>query len=57
MADSTRKKEILKAFIREVWSEGNLDAVDKYLAPRYTLFHDPGDPWDQKELDSVAPWS
>jgi steroid delta-isomerase-like uncharacterized protein len=47
----TRKKEILAAFIQEVWNEGSLAAADKYLAAQYTIHHDPGDPWDQRVLD------
>lgn len=43
-------KEILTRFIQEVWSEGNIEASDKYIAPHYTIHHDPGDPWDEKEL-------
>jgi steroid delta-isomerase-like uncharacterized protein len=51
MSNNNRKKEILTEFIREVWSEGNIDCSDKYLAQRYTIHHDPGDPWEKKELD------
>ena len=46
-----RSKEMLRNFIREVWSEGNVDAAGAYLAPRYTIHHDPGDPWDGQALD------
>ncbi|MGD1149074.1 MAG: ester cyclase [Thermoanaerobaculaceae bacterium] len=51
MSNGNRKKGILTEFIREVWSEGNIDCSSRYLAPRYTIHHDPGDPWDKKELD------
>ena len=51
MSISPNTKEILTQFIREVWSEGNVEASDKYIAPKYTIHHDPGDPWDHKELD------
>lgn len=44
-------KEMLVEFIREVWSEGNVEASDKYIAPRYRILHDPGDPWEGRELD------
>ena len=44
-------KQILTDFIREVWSEGDVEAADKYIAPGYTIRHDPGDPWEGKELD------
>ena len=48
------KKEILTRFTREVWSEGNVEASDKYIAPKYTVLHDPGDPWEGRELDLVG---
>jgi steroid delta-isomerase-like uncharacterized protein len=51
MEKNQRLKEVLTAFIREVWDEGNIDSADQYLAPKYTIHHDPGDPWDQQELD------
>ena len=51
---SEAKKEILTQFTREVWSEGNVEASDKYIAPRYTIHHDPGDPWEGRELDLVG---
>ena len=45
------KKEILKSFIQKVWNEGNINAIPDYIADRYTVIHDPGDPWDGMELD------
>jgi steroid delta-isomerase-like uncharacterized protein len=51
MSISSNAKEILTQFTREVWSEGNIDASDQYIAPKYTIFHDPGDPWEGRELD------
>lgn len=50
-ANTTGNKAILTQFIDEVWNLGNVDASDKYIAPRYTIHHDPGDPWDKQELD------
>ena len=47
----TRNKDILSRFMAEVWNEGREDAVDNYLAPKYTIHHDPGDPWHGKTLD------
>ena len=43
MTTTPNAKEILTEFIREVWSEGNADASDKYVAPKYKILHDPGD--------------
>ena len=50
---SKTRKEILTDFIQEVWNEGNLDAIERYLAPCYTVRNDPGDPWDGTELGLV----
>ncbi len=54
MPISDNAKEILTQFILEVWSGGDIEASDKYIAPKYTIHHDPGDPWDKKELDLAA---
>ena len=51
MSISGNAKEILTQFTREVWSEGNVEASDKYIAPKYKILHDPGDPWEGRELD------
>lgn len=51
MSGGEDAKARLVQFIREVWSEGNVGASDKYIAPRYTIHHDPGDPWEGRELD------
>lgn len=45
------RKQRLADFIRRVWDEGNAEAADAYLAPTYTIHHDPGDPWDGAVLD------
>jgi steroid delta-isomerase-like uncharacterized protein len=45
------KKEILRSFIQKVWNEGNIDVIPEYIADKYSVIHDPGDPWDGMELD------
>jgi predicted ester cyclase len=51
MPTSSDIKSTLTDFIEEVWNSGIVDASDKYIAPKYTVHHDPGDPWDKQELD------
>ena len=46
--------ETLRRFIEAVWNEGDLDAIPGFLAPAYTIRHDPGDPWDGKTLDAAG---
>ncbi|MCB1500595.1 MAG: ester cyclase [Bauldia sp.] len=44
-------KRRLEGFIREVWDQGDVEATGRYLAPLYTIHHDPGDPWERRVLD------
>ncbi|MEM9684877.1 MAG: ester cyclase [Pseudomonadota bacterium] len=44
-------KDRLADFIEAVWSQGDVDAADRFLAQAYTIHHDPGDPWDGQILD------
>lgn len=48
------RKRRLAEFIRQVWDNGNLDAVDADLADAYTIHHDPGDPWNGQTLDRAG---
>lgn len=47
---NSNRKEILTEFIREVWNNGNIEASDRFIAPKYTIHHDPGDPWEKQVL-------
>jgi steroid delta-isomerase-like uncharacterized protein len=47
----TIRQLILKEFIDCVWSSGEIDQCDRFLADTYTIRHDPGDPWDRQTLD------
>ncbi len=40
----------LRAFFNEVWNQGDVEACDHYLAPQYSIWSDPGDPWDGQTL-------
>lgn len=51
MKSKNEVKAMLAQFVREVWDEGKIEASDKYIAPEYTIFHDPGDPWENQTLD------
>ncbi len=45
------RQTLLKDFIDLVWSAGQIDACDRFLAESYRIEHDPGDPWDGQTLD------
>lgn len=49
MPNSARKAR-LAAFVDRVWSRGEADAVDEFLADTYTIHNDPGDPWNGQTL-------
>lgn len=46
-----KKDTILRTFIQKVWNEGNINAIPEFIADKYKVIHDPGDPWDGMELD------
>lgn len=48
---TSARQQHLVDFFRDVWNGGDTDACATYLAPAYTIFHDPGDPWDGQTLD------
>ncbi|CAN5392864.1 hypothetical protein BH11BAC3_BH11BAC3_02780 [soil metagenome] len=49
------KKEILiREFIQKVWNEKNFDCIPTYMAPGYTIYWDPSDPWDGRTLNYEA---
>ena len=41
----------LRDFFDRVWNTGDIAAVDEFLGDSYTIFSDPGDPWDGHTLD------
>src|SRR6476620_1652729 len=45
------RRALLARFIDEVWNRGDVDAAVRYIAAQYTVQHDPGDPWDGRDLD------
>jgi predicted ester cyclase len=49
-----KRKRLLEAFIHEVWDQGDAEAAGRYLAPLYTIHHDPGDAWEGRVLDLDA---
>ena len=42
--------ERLRIFVDLVWNQGDIDQADGFIAARYDIRHDPGDPWDGKTL-------
>ena len=44
-------KAKLQDFMSEVWNNGDFTNLEDYVALKYKIRHDPGDPWDGKTLD------
>jgi len=54
VAINSPRKQFLVDFFRDVWNAGDADACRRYLAPSYTIWHDPGDPWEGQTLDGAG---
>lgn len=44
------RKGRLAEFIRRVWSEGEVEGIEGWIAGSYAVRHDPGDPWEGRTL-------
>lgn len=44
-------KALLLQFMDEIWNRGDFTHLDTFLAPKYTIHQDPGDPWEFQTLD------
>lgn len=44
------RKEMLTDFLKDIWTDGKVEAVDRYLSDTYSIHNDPGDPWDGQTL-------
>ena len=51
---SALRKTRLTDFFEQVWNQGDETVVPDYLAPQYTVRHDPGDPWHGETLDQAG---
>lgn len=45
------RTDTVRRFIQRVWNEGDAEAARDFIATAYTVFHDPGDPWEGMTLD------
>jgi steroid delta-isomerase-like uncharacterized protein len=44
-------ESVVSELYRVVWSDGDYRAIERLVAPRYTIHSDPGDPWEGETLD------
>ena len=42
---------VVSDLLRLVWSDGQYDAIERLVAPRYVIHSDPGDAWDGQTLN------
>ncbi len=45
---------MLRDLYQQVWSFGDYAAVERLVAPQYTIHSDPGDPWEGRTLDRAG---
>lgn len=50
----TDNADRLRQFMQRVWNAGDAAAVGEFLAPQYTIYSDPGDPWDGQTLTPAS---
>jgi len=44
------KESFLREFMDEVWNKKNFEKIEQYVHNEYTIYLDPGDPWERKTL-------
>ena len=45
-----QNQDLLLSFVDRVWNNGDLDAIEDFVSDKYTIHHDPGDPWEKHTL-------
>jgi len=45
------KEKVLRSFIDSIWNNKQIDRVEEFVAPEYSIHLDTGDPWEGKTLD------
>lgn len=46
-----KNEALLREFIQKVWNEKDFDRIIDYVAPAYTIYKDPSDPWEGRTLN------
>lgn len=49
--DSIEIVSLVHRFMDEVWNQGDFSRLDILVAETYTVYSDPGDPWNGKSID------
>lgn len=52
--NTTKNKQTVERILTDIWSRGDTSGAADLIADRYTLFHDPGDPWEGRTLDRAG---
>jgi len=50
MATQFSSADLVIEFLNTVWNDGDVQAAPNYVADSYTIHHDPGDPWEGRQL-------
>jgi steroid delta-isomerase-like uncharacterized protein len=46
----TENSRTLLRFMEQAWNAGDVSQIERFVAEQYTIFSDPGDPWDGRTL-------
>jgi steroid delta-isomerase-like uncharacterized protein len=52
--DGASNTTAIAELYQRVWSEGDYDAIERLIAPRYVVHSDPGDAWEGQTLDRAG---
>ena len=51
MTKSDFNRRLLTTFIDRVWNQRDIESAGEFVAPIYTVRHDPGDAWHMRDLN------
>ncbi len=51
MTNQQTLQTTLTTFMEEIWNRGDFSQLAAFVAPRYVIKHDPGDPWEGQTLN------
>ena len=52
--NNAQNKLAVERLLAEVWTRGETAPVAELIGDSYTIFHDPGDPWEGQTLDRAG---
>jgi steroid delta-isomerase-like uncharacterized protein len=48
------RERVITEIYQRVWTDADYEAIERLVAPSYTVHSDPGDPWESHTLDRAG---